>query len=119
MKTITKNYNALDVEDIENAVSKEIGKEVKINDIKCILEHSIPRDEEVPSGQILRFLVDADDTHPYGYCCDSIDLWDGEEGHFLNGKQLALDEEWARADIIFAFDVSLFKSFEEEVDGSD
>ena len=119
MKTITKKYNALEIEDIENAVSEYIGKDVKISDIKCILEHCIPLDEGVPSGQILIFMVDGDEENPYGFHCDSIDLWDGEDGHFLNGKQLALDEDWASADMIFAFDTDEFKSFDEEVDGSD
>ena len=114
MKTITKELNLLDIEDIERAISAHLGREVKIQEVECTLTHCIPADTLEPGGAFLDFVVGDE-------CFDSFDLFMGEEsdGHYLDGKLLSLDAQWASTEEIFSFDVSAFKSFESLIDGSD
>lgn len=117
MKTITKELNLLDREDLEKAVSEYLGREVSVSEIECTLVHCVPCDTEEPNGAYLELQI-GDDS------CDSYDLfWDEElDGHYLEGKRLSLDEAWADAEEIFDQDTLTtddFKSFESSVDGSD
>ena len=114
MKTIIKELNLLDIEDIEQAVSSFFGKPVIISQIDCSLVYCIPMDTGEPSGMLLELKV-GDDS------CDSFDLfYDYEKDrHHLNGKQLSLDEPWLPASEVFNFDISVFKSFDSWTDSSD
>ena len=114
MKNVTKELNLLDVEDIESALSDYFEKKVTISEVICTLTHFIPLDTQEPCGACLDFQI-GDDS------CDSFDLFYDEDlnGHYLNGKRLSLDEPWLPEEEIFAFDVSMFKSFESAVDTSD
>ena len=114
MKTITKELNLLDIEDVERAIYAFLGREVKIQEVECTLTHCIPADTLEPSGAFLNFVVGDE-------CCDSFELFMGGEsdGEYLDGKLLSLALPWASTDEIFNFEVAAFKSFEEEIDSSD
>ena len=114
MKTITKELNLLDIEDIENAVSKGLCIGVKISEISCSLEYRIPCGTMLPAGHYLAFLVG-------NAFCDSLNLFYDKErdGYYLDGKELSLNEPYLPVEEIFSFDVSEFKSFESCVDSSD
>ena len=114
MKTIMKELNLLDIEDIEQAISKHFDQKVAVSEVECTLVYCIPVDSREPNGAYLDFTIGEDS-------CDSFDvLYDDElNGHYLNGKRLSLDEPWLPAEEIFNFDVSAFKSFETFIDGSD
>lgn len=114
MKTITKEINLLDIEDIEQALSEHLGRKVAISEVDCTLVYCIPMDTEEPSGAYLEFRVGSDE-------CSSFDVLysDDEDAHYWQGKPLALDEPWLPVEEIFNFDVSAFKSFDSGVDSSD
>ncbi len=114
MTTITKEFNLLDIEDIEQALSEHFDKNVSISEVSCSLVYYIPCDTEEPSGMSLDFSVD-------GMYCDSYELFKdpNEWGHKLNGKPLSLDENWLPVEEILNFDVSVFKSFDSYTDNSD
>lgn len=115
MKTITKELNLLDVEDIEQALSKYFDREISISEVECNLAYCIPCDTDEPSGMILEFTVDDE-------FCDSFDVFVDKEtewSHYLNGKELSLNEPWLPVEEILNFDVSLFKSFDSYTDNSD
>ena len=114
MKTITKEINLLEIEDIEQVLSGWFDTEVKIGEVECRLAHCVPADTGEPNGAYLEFQIG-------GKFCASYDiLYDDDlDGHYLNGKRLSLDEPWAAEDEIFAFDVSVFKSFVAWIDSSD
>lgn len=113
--TIVKEYNLLDIEDIEQALSKEIGTDVTISMVDCSLAHCIPADTNEPCGAYLEFRVG-----DYSYY--SFDLFVDEEtgeSHYWKGEQLALDEPWLPEEELFNFNVSAFQSFESWMDSSD
>ncbi len=114
MKTITKEINLLEIEDIEQVLSKYFGTAVKIGEVECRLARCIPIDTGEPQGAYLEFRT-------AGKFCDSYDVLynDDLDGHYLKGKRLSLDEPWASEGEIFAFDVSVFKSFVAWIDSSD
>ena len=114
MKTITKEINLLDIEDIEQALSEHLGRKVAISEVGCTLVYCIPMDTEEPNGAYLEFQVGSDE-------CSSFDvLYSEDEGaHCWQGKKLALDEPWLPVEEIFNFDVSAFKSFDSWTDSSD
>ncbi len=110
MKTITKELNLLDVEDIEQALSKYYDREISISEVECSLVYCIPCDTDEPSGMILEFTVDDE-------FCDSFDVFD--ENHYIGDKELSLNEPWLPVEEVLNFDVSLFKSFDSYTDNSD
>lgn len=114
MKTIVKEINLLDIEDIEEAISSHLGKKVSISDVDCSLAYCIPCDTEEPSGMYIAFTIGDKSL-------DSFDLfWDDDKGcHCLNGKRLCLDEPWLPVEEVFHFDTSAFKSFDSWTDSSD
>ena len=116
MKTIIKELNLLDIEEIEKAISSYIGhkKHISISEVNCRLVHCIPCNTEEPNGMYLDFNID-------GEWVDSVDLfWDDDKkGYYLDGKLLALTETWLSPEEIFNFDTTEFKSFDTYVDGSD
>ena len=105
--TITKEINLLDISDIEQAVSKHLGRTVVISEIDCTLAYCIPMDSGKAIGMYFALTIGED-------FCDSFDLFFDEEldGHYLDGKQLCLDEPWHSENEIFNFDISAFKSFD-------
>ena len=114
MKTITKEINLLEIEDIEKAVSDYSGVQQSIADIGCTLFYHIV-DGYIPNG--MSFVLDDID----GEFISSYDLFydEGKKGHFLNGKQLSLDEPWLSESEVFNFDVSAFSSFETDTELDD
>ena len=113
MKTIIKELNLLDIEDIENAVSSRIERQVTIAEIECSLVYCIPCDSGKASGMYLELTVDDEQLY-------SFDLfYDDDNGHYLDGKKLSLDEPWLPASEVFNFDTSVFKSFDSWADSSD
>ena len=112
MKTITKEINLLDIEDIEEALSEYLGRKVSIYEVDCELVYWIPLDTFEPGGAYLEFRI-RDER------CDSFDVFGDEEDHVWKGKKLALVEPWLPVEEIFNFDVSAFKSFDSRTDNSD
>ena len=114
MKKTIKEYNLLDIEDIEQALSNEIGTDISISMVGCRLVHCIPADTNEPCGAYLEFIVG-------DYTCYSFDVFVDEygESHYWKGEQLALDEPWLPEEDLFNFDVSAFRSFESWMDSSD
>lgn len=94
IKTKTLEFKVLDVEDIEQAVSKWFGREIKIGEMETILT-DYPEDFET---NFCIYVEEEDDT------VDSFTLWP-EFGTY----SFRLEEEY-----IFNFDTGLFKSFERE-----
>lgn len=119
MKTIIKEINLLDIEDVEEALSAYMGKKISIIDVECRLTYSIPMDTGEPSGMYLEFIVDENISYLDGPASFDIFKNDAEDYHYWNGKRLALDEPWIPVNEIFNFDVSAFKSFESWTDSSD
>ena len=114
MKSIIKEMNLLDIEDIEQAVTNYTGEDASIKDIGCTLFYHLSS-EDRPNG--MSFVLD--DIN--GDFISSYDLFYDEEkkGHFLNGKRLSLDEPWLQVNEIFNFDVSAFSSFETDTEFDD
>ena len=102
MKTIIKEINALEISDIEKAVSDFVEHPVKISEISCELTYWIDTDH-LPTRMFLDF----------GFYGDANDLFYNEElgDYYLDGKRLGLSEPWLPLNEIFAFDISEFGSF--------
>ena len=113
-KTITKELNLLDVEDIEAALSKHYDQKISVSEVKCTLRYCIPLDTSELCGSYLQFEVGDD-------WCDSFDLWFDEDTDELlvNGKEPSFVRECLCPEDVFSFNVSAFKKFECEVDSSD
>ena len=106
MKTITKEINVLEIEDIEKAVSDFFGEEVKLNELDCTLTYWIAFPDFSPDGMSLKF------NSPKGICYSADLFYDKKGGcYYLDGKLLGLSAHWLPVNEIFAFDVSEFKSF--------
>ena len=101
MKTIIKEINALEISDIEKAVSDFLEESVKISEIDCEITYWVDDDNQ-PTQMFLDFGE-----------CDANDLFYDKklDGFYLNGTRLGLSEPWLPINEIFAFDVSEFKSF--------
>ena len=114
MKTIIKELNLLDIEDIEKAISSHLGKKISISEVDCSLVHCVPCDTGMASGMYLEFTV-GDEYF------SSFDLfWDDDKkGHYLNEVHLGLEESWLEPEEVFNFDTSVFHSFDRYTDGSD
>lgn len=115
MKTITKELNLLDIEDIEKAVSSQLGRPVKISEIECTFVYCMPCNTNEPSG--MYFNIEVDNRY-----LDSYDLFfdDNIELIPIDGKAPSLDEEKCLyPSDVFSFDTSAFKSFSFDIDSSD
>ena len=101
MKTIVKELIALEISDIEKAVSDFMECPVKISEMDCSITYWID-DNDQPVEMFLDF-----------GCCDANDLFCDEEkkGFYLNGVRLSVSEPWLPLNEIFAFDVSEFRRF--------
>jgi hypothetical protein len=101
MKTIIKEYNVLEISDIEKAASDFLGEPTKISEIDCELKYWIDDDDQ-PTEMFLDFGE-----------CSAWDLFYNEElkGYYIDGKRLSLSDLWHPVNEIFAFDVSEFGSF--------
>lgn len=110
MKTITKEFNLLDIEDIEEALSACLEKEIAISDVECTMWRSVTEQELLPQRIILAFITDemsCDDEPIY-----SFEIFSKEkDGFYWKGKRLALNEPYLPVEQIFNFDVSKFKAF--------
>lgn len=104
----------LAVADIEKAASEYLGETVCISEIECVFNYWKP----VESAEILANCFDLTFGDEY---FDAFDLFYDEEAeeYRLDGKRLALDEPGLPVEEIFDFDVSVFKSFNIEIDSSD
>lgn len=104
----------LSISDIENAVSNYLNRRVSISDITCTLIYVIPQSTGIPKEMHLDMAVgDQEFT--------SLDLFFDHRRHayYIEDRHLALDGAWRSEEEIFGFDVSLFKSFDAEVDEDD
>ncbi len=72
MKTVAKDLNLLDIDDIEEALSEYLGEKIHISDVECVLTYCIPRDTEMPIGMYLDFNVN--DNYLF-----SMDIFSNEE----------------------------------------
>ncbi len=113
-KTVTKELNLLDVEDIEAALSKHYDRKITVSEVECTLYYCFHLDTCELRGSYLEFMIGNDP-------CDSYDLWYDEEEKKVrvNGKRPSFVLECLRPEYIFNFDVSAFKEFECWVDNSD
>lgn len=113
-KTVTKELNLLEIEDIEQALSDYYDKQISLANVECTLYYCIREDTCELSDSYLRF--DVGDQW-----CDTFDLfYDDEEAEFVvNGKIPSFSGTCLRPEEIFNFDVSAFKKFEYGIDGSD
>ncbi len=107
MKTITNEINLLDIEDVEQAISDYLDREVKISDVDCILTYCIAVSDYTPCGMLLWFDIEDDGFSHF-------DLFSDEECY--KGKKLSLNGICLPPGKIFNFDISNFKSFSIEVD---
>ena len=101
MKTIIKEFNVLEISDIEKAVSDFLEKPTKISEIHCELTYWIDDDDQ-PTEMYLDF----------GRCSAEDLFYDKElKGYYIDGKRLSLSDPNHPLDEIFAFDISEFGSF--------
>lgn len=105
MKTIVKELNLLDIEDVEEALSSYWGEKVSIANIECTLVYCPPLSD--PSLSSCMYLVLAEGKKE----CASWDLFGEPENYIWKGKKLSLSEPWLPTKEIFTFDVSVFKQF--------
>ena len=105
MKTITKEYNVLEISDIEKSVSKYLGKPTSINEMRCSFVYLLA-DDYSPYGMEFLLFVRGENVTSY-------DLFYDEEknGYYLNGDRLGLDEPWLPINEVFNFDTSAFRFF--------
>ena len=109
MKKIIKEIIALEISDIEKAVSDFMEYPIKISEIDCEITYWFDDD-----NQPVEIFLD------FG-CCDANDLFYDEEkkGFYLDGIRLGVSEPWLPLNEIFAFDVSEFRSFHKWTDLAD
>ena len=125
IETINKEYNLLDIEEVEEALSAFVGRKVSISNVDCLLTYFVSIDGEPSTTSMTLEFTSADDEEDLDYDddeCDgsfeafSYEVFRDEEGraHYWNGKRLSVDEHYLTPDMIFNFDVSAFHSFETE-----
>ena len=116
--TVSKEYNLLDVEDIEEALSAHVGESVSISNVYCELTYFMPLGGELLSQTpiTLTFYGDEDDDDTYFEDVYSFDLFQNEKGesNYWKGKLLAINEPYLPVDLLFNFDVSAFAGFKIE-----
>ena len=116
MKTVTKEFVLLEKGEIEEAVTKYLGKKenVTIGQMECVLTYTVDISTYQPDGMMLDIKVGEK-------WIDAFDLfWDDDTDTYLcKGKEISLNEEFLSPEYIFAFDVKLFKCFTTETDTSD
>lgn len=106
----TKTYNVLEEKDVEQVISKALGRDVKIGEMEISLIDRCPLDD-MHDGKIENFymlcdvFVDGEEVNDEDY--------DGSLWEFMP-KEAYVDVKY-----IFAFDVKKFKSFERYTDSSD
>jgi len=110
MKTIVKELNLLDIEDVEEALSSRWGEKVSIADVECTLVYCPPLSD--PSLSSFMYLVFTEGQKE----CVSWDLFGEPQNYIWKGKKLSLSEPWLPAQEIFAFDISAFKQFEVDME---
>ena len=110
MKTIIKEINLFDIEDIEEMLSNYFNKKINISQVNCTLAYYMPFDTQEPDGMYIEFMVG-------GETVDTFDLFEDID-YTWKGKKVCLKEPYLPIEEIFNFDVSLFKSFEFYIDSS-
>lgn len=111
-KISTEIGRALNVEDIEYAVSQYLNRTVTISDIACTLVYVVSESTSEPEEMHLAMSVGDNDFSSL----DLIFFDQSRKAYYLKGERLALDEAWLSKENIFSFDTSLFKTFETEND---
>ena len=110
MTTITKELNLLDIQDIEEALSIYLDKEISLSDVECILRRFVTEVLLLPEKIVLEFSID----EPIGYDEPilSLEIFSNEKDVlYWKGRKLSLNEPFLPVEQIFNFDVSSFKSF--------
>ena len=98
-RTVTKEYYALDIEDIEKTVSEHFGEEIKVSDMDVFVTDSIPMEVQLGSEEdltSLSFEISVGDTGSVY----SWDLWEDK------GWDAFISEKY-----VFNFDTTLFNSY--------
>lgn len=128
MKTIIKKINSLEIEDIEKAVSDYIGEARSINNMRCSLIYYLSGDYKPKGMRFVLYFVSIRNSKvvngtlcPQRWAVSSYDLFYDKEkkGHYLNGKQLSLDEPWLPISEVFNFDTSAFEAFTSHIEWYD
>ena len=118
--TISKEYNLLNIEDIEEALSAHVGESVSISNVYCELTYFMPLDGKLISQTPITLTFygdeDGDEDGVYFDGVFSFDLFQNEKGepNYWKGKLLAINEPYLPVDLLFNFDVSAFAGFEIE-----
>ncbi len=108
----TISVYVIEKDELEKAVSKHFGREIKVSDMDVTLYDCLPLDSSKPEGFYFDICVngiDLDDNY-----IDNIDLAEENDWPEDFGEIAFVDEKF-----IFDFDVSEFKSYERLVDSSD
>ena len=116
MTTITKEFNLLDVEDIEKALSKWFEREIKISEVDCTLIYCIPCDGSEQDGSYMEFNIGEEGVNSLFLFGDETDYTKGE---MVDGKELSYYRHCLSPKDIFNFPISRFKSFVCDLDNSD
>ena len=106
-KTKTIEYNVIEAKDLEEWISELSGQNVQISDMNCIVYDCVPADTNIGDG--FYFVISTENGE-----WDSFDL---EEAGMLDGVDT--DTTFLEEEYIFAFDTSMFKSYERYKDTSD
>lgn len=110
----TKEYNVLEVADLEKAVSEHFGRKVSVSEMDVEMIDSIPADAMFDD----EFLI------------DDVGIWfyitvDGDTvGSYILQDKKTLDDDimpdpFLTEEYIFAFDTAMFKSYTRSIDNSD
>lgn len=115
IETVSNAPQPLSLIDVESAVSIYLNQRVSVSDISCTLVYVIPASTGAPKEMHLSMTVGEKDFSSL----DLIFFDKNRKSYYLHGNRLTLDDSWQPKDNIFSFDISLFKSFNTEVDRDD
>ena len=115
IETVSNAPQPLSLIDVESAVSIYLNQRVSVSDISCTLVYVIPASTGAPKEMHLSMTVGEENFSSL----DLIFFDKNRKSYYLHGNRLTLDDSWQPKDNIFSFDISLFKSFNTEVDRDD
>ncbi len=111
MKKMTKTFNVLEEKDVEELVSKAVGREVKLSEIEISLIDLCPL-EDIYEGIVENCGLDCEVIVDGAKVFDYDNLSGPLDGYLPD--QVYIDLKY-----VFAFSVKKFKSFERYTDSSD
>ena len=119
---VTKEYTLIDVEDLEKAVSEKAGRPVKISEMDLSLDDCFPYDTMTPAGMVFLITIDDANGNKEYYGVKDLFFDRKKDIYVINGELCSesfLQETFLDTDLLFNFDISLFRSFERSVDTYD